>query len=95
MRDHQTTLTPRTPVSQVGRALYDGKVPALWLKKSFPSLKPLGSYVKEVLERVAFFQVGGTGAETSSTHGKKVLDARAPAHGHAMEAAFKYGKMWN
>ncbi|KXZ48211.1 DHC-9 protein [Gonium pectorale] len=40
----------------VGRALFDGKVPELWLKKSFPSLKPLGPYVKEVLERVAFFQ---------------------------------------
>ena len=23
----------------VGRALFDGKVPAMWLKKSFPSLK--------------------------------------------------------
>lgn len=31
----------------------------MWLKKSFPSLKPLGSYVKEVLERCAFFQVPG------------------------------------
>ena len=40
----------------VGKALYDGKVPALWLKKSFPSLKPLGSYFKEVTERAAFFE---------------------------------------
>ena len=23
----------------VGKALFDGKVPAMWLKKSFPSLK--------------------------------------------------------
>jgi len=32
------------------------QVPALWLSKSFPSLKPLGSYVREVLERVSFFR---------------------------------------
>jgi dynein heavy chain len=31
------------------------QVPALWLAHSFPSLKPLGSYVREVMERVAFF----------------------------------------
>lgn len=31
------------------------QVPALWLRRSFPSLKPLGGYVKELLERVAFF----------------------------------------
>lgn len=40
----------------VARSLFDGKVPSLWLKKSFPSLKPLGAYIKEVLERMAFFQ---------------------------------------
>lgn len=31
------------------------QVPALWLRRSFPSLKPLGGYVKELIERVAFF----------------------------------------
>jgi hypothetical protein len=32
------------------------QVPALWLRRSFPSLKPLGAYVAEVLQRCAFFQ---------------------------------------
>lgn len=31
------------------------QVPSLWLRRSFPSLKPLGAYVREVLERRAFF----------------------------------------
>jgi dynein heavy chain len=43
-------------LDSVGSALFDGKVPALWLKHSFPSLKPLGAYMKEVHERVTFFQ---------------------------------------
>jgi dynein heavy chain, axonemal len=41
---------------QVGDCLIIGKVPEHWLSKSFPSLKPLGPYMKEVLERCAFFQ---------------------------------------
>lgn len=45
-----------TELDQVGRSLYDGKVPTLWLKRSFASLKPLGPYVKECLERCRFFQ---------------------------------------
>lgn len=40
----------------VGTALFNGRVPDLWLKKSFPSLKPLGAYIKEVQDRIQFFQ---------------------------------------
>eukprot|EP00775_Hariotina_reticulata_P006671 gene6671-6895_t len=42
-------------LDELGKALFNGKIPALWLRRSFPSLKPLGSYVKEVLERLTFF----------------------------------------
>ena len=40
----------------MGASLFNGKVPALWLKVSFPSLKPLGPYVAELHERVQEFQ---------------------------------------
>jgi len=36
-------------------ALQNGQVPAMWLKKSFPSLKPLGGYIKDLMARLGWF----------------------------------------
>jgi dynein heavy chain len=35
----------------VGSAMYDGRVPPAWLAASYPSLKPLASYVADLVER--------------------------------------------
>lgn len=45
--------------AQLEEALFqilDGKAPALWLKKSYPSLKPLGGFIKDLKDRLEFFQ---------------------------------------
>ena len=37
-------------------AFLDKKVPELWEKYAYPSLKPLGTWVSDFIERVAFFR---------------------------------------
>jgi dynein heavy chain len=38
----------------VGNEMFDGRVPAVWMAVSYPSLKPLGSYVTDLEKRLNF-----------------------------------------
>merc|ERR1712054_146067 len=36
-------------------ALFNGQVPEVWAKKAYPSLKPLASWVSDLVARLSFF----------------------------------------
>jgi dynein heavy chain len=38
----------------VGNALFDNKVPDFWAERSYPSIKPLASYIADFVERLNF-----------------------------------------
>lgn len=64
IRDHlyniekaiQGLVVMSAELESVSNSIFVGEIPAEWLKKSYPSMKSLGGYYQDLLQRITFFQ---------------------------------------
>lgn len=52
-------------LEEMGNSMFIGRVPTLWSKVAYPSLKPLGSWVNDLLERLKFLATWMDGSAPS------------------------------
>ena len=60
LKDLLSGLKGQTMISddqeEILESIAKGKLPAQWKKNSYPSLKPLGSYINDLINRLKFFK---------------------------------------
>ena len=57
LHSYQGLVVMSADLEAMFQSMLVGKVPEMWAAKSYPSLKPLGSYIIDLLARLSFFKV--------------------------------------